>query len=246
MNNSLRRALLSAAGSTLAAALLVMGAGAASAHVKVAPDDAAANGYTQLTFTVPNELDRAKTNKLEVSLPMDTPLMSVSAKQIEGWTVQVVTGDLPKPVTISGSTVTKAPLSVIWTADASHAIGQGQYQTFALSVGKLPGAGTTLTLPAVQTYDDGTVVKWDQKTVPGQAEPEHPAPSFVTTAGPGATSVPSTTHSVSAPAVGAPAAASSDGQASGWAVFLGIVGVLLGGTALTLVLLGRRRPSAAA
>ena len=78
--------------------------------------------------------------------------------------------------------MTKAPSSVVWTADAAHQIGQNEYQAFSLSVGVLPDAGTTVTLPASQTYTDGTVVKWDEKTVEGQAEPEHPAPSFVTTA----------------------------------------------------------------
>ena len=38
-----------------------------------------------------------------------------------------------------------------------------------------------MVLPVAQTYTDGTVVKC-QKAVEGQAEPEHPAPSFVTTA----------------------------------------------------------------
>jgi hypothetical protein len=39
-----------------------------------------------------------------------------------------------------------------------------------------------VTLPAAQTYTDGSVVKRDGKSVEGQAEPEHPAPSFVPTA----------------------------------------------------------------
>jgi len=60
--------------------------------------------------------------------------------------------------------------------------GPNEYQAFSLSVGVLPDAGTTVTLPTAQTYTDGTVVKWDEKSVEGQAEPEHPAPSFVTTA----------------------------------------------------------------
>lgn len=43
-------------------------------------------------------------------------------------------------------------------------------------MGVLPDAGTTVTLPATQTYTDGSVVKWDEKTIQGQPEPEHPAP----------------------------------------------------------------------
>ena len=35
--------------------------------------------------------------------------------------------------------------------------------------------------PATQTYSDGTIVKWDQPTPPGGAEPEHPAPEIALT-----------------------------------------------------------------
>jgi hypothetical protein len=47
---------------------------------------------------------------------------------------------------------------------------------FRISV-KLPDA-PTISLPATQTYSDGTVVKWDQPTPPGGAEPEYPAPEI--------------------------------------------------------------------
>ena len=182
MKTSLRRTLKTVSAATMAAGLLAFGVSAASAHVHVDPDDPAAGGYTHLTFNVPNESPTAKTNKLEVTLPTDTPFTSVSVKPIEGWKAEVVTTALPKPVTVAGTTVTKAASSVVWTADAAHQIGQNEYQAFSLSVGILPVAGTTVVLPATQTYTDGTVVKWDEKTVEGQAEPEHPAPSFVTTA----------------------------------------------------------------
>ncbi|WP_059387907.1 YcnI family copper-binding membrane protein, partial [Arthrobacter sp. Hiyo1] len=177
MKTSSRRTLKTACAATMAAGLLAFGISAASAHVNVNPDDPAAGGYTHLTFNVPNESPTAKTNKLEVSLPTDTPFNSVSVKPVEGWTAELVTTTLPKPVTVGGATVTKAVSSVVWTADAAHQIGQNEYQAFSISVGVLPDAGTTVTLPATQSYTDGTVVKWDEKTVEGQPEPEHPAPS---------------------------------------------------------------------
>jgi uncharacterized protein YcnI len=114
-----------------------------------------------------------KTSKLEVKLPTDTPFTSVSVKPVESWSAQVITSDLPKPVTVSGTTVTKVPSSVVWTADATHQIGQNQYQAFPLSVGKLSAAGTTVTLKAAQTYTDGTVVNWDEQSAEGQPKPKH-------------------------------------------------------------------------
>jgi hypothetical protein len=41
-------------------------------------------------------------------LPTDTPFTSVSVNPVEGWKAEVLTGDLPKPVT-----VTKAPSPVV-------------------------------------------------------------------------------------------------------------------------------------
>ncbi|MFF2032516.1 YcnI family protein [Arthrobacter sp. NPDC058192] len=255
MQTSFRRTLKTAAAATMTAGLLAAGAAAASAHVHVESDDPAAGGYSHLTFNVPNESPTAKTSKLEVTLPTDTPLTSVSVKPIEGWTAVVTTGDLPKPVTVAGATVTKAPRSVVWTADAAHQIGPNEYQAFSLSVGVLPDAGTTVVLPAAQTYTDGTVVKWDEKAVEGQAEPEHPAPSFVTTArdadtaaAPTASAAPAAVPAAAvaepaasqAPAA-APVASTSDnsGSTAGWfGLAAGLIGLAAGVTALA-----RTRPT---
>lgn len=235
MKTPLRRTLKTVTTGVLATALLAVGVTAASAHVHVVSDDPAANGYTHLTFSVPNESVTAKTSKVVVALPTDTPFTSVSVQQMDGWTAQVVTSELPKPVAIEGTTVTKAPSSIVWTADAAHQIGQNEYQTFSLSVGKLPAAGTTVTLPATQTYTDGSVVKWDEKTVEGQAEPEHPAPSFVTTAEDG---------TAAADAAAPAAAATSTNGTSVLALIVGALGLVLGAAALGLVLAGRRKVAA--
>ncbi len=235
MKTSHRRTLKTAGVATMAAGLLAFGVSAASAHVNVNPDDPAAGGYTHLTFNVPNESPTAKTNKLEVSLPADTPFNSVSVKPVEGWTAELVTTTLPKPVTVAGATVTKAVSSVVWTADAAHQIGQDEYQAFSISVGVLPDAGTTITLPATQTYTDGTVVKWDEKTVEGQPEPEHPAPSFVTTASDAAGSTaPTSSPSVTpAPSAAASTTSSDAGSTAGWfGLAAGLIGLVAGVTAL--------------
>ncbi|MCQ9164900.1 MULTISPECIES: YcnI family protein [unclassified Arthrobacter] len=233
MKSPARRTLKTIATGALAAAFLAAGAAAASAHVHAVADDPAANGYTHVTFNVPNESDTAKTTKLVVKLPTDHPFTSVSVKALDGWTAKVITTKLPKPVTVGGSEVTKAATSVEWTADAAHQIGPNEYQSFSLSLGKLPKAGTTVLLPASQTYTDGSVVNWDQKAVAGQAEPEHPAPSFVTTAADGAT-----------PAADPATTSDTGNAASVWGIVLGAAGLLLGGTALGMVLAGRRKPTA--
>jgi hypothetical protein len=42
----------------------------------------------------------------------------------------------------------------------------------------LPEGVDSLTFPAVQTYSDGQVVKWEEIAKDGAAEPEHPAPTL--------------------------------------------------------------------
>lgn len=233
MTSSRRRALMGSSAALLAAGLLALTAPAASAHVRVVPANPVAGGYSQLTFSVPNESATAKTNSIEVSLPTETPLTSVSVRPMDGWTATVTTSDLPAPVTMNGATITKAPSSVKWTADEAHQIGPNEYQQFAISVGVLPDAGTTLVLPTVQTYTDGEVATWDEAAVEGQPEPENPAPSFVTEA--------------AAPTAAEPAATPESSNKTGtpavawWGLAAGLVGLGAGITALI-----RSRPATAA
>lgn len=164
--------------------LMALGLGAAAAHVSVTPASTSEGGYTELTFRVPSESEDALTEKVEVQLPTETPFTSLRALPVEGWSVEIVRGELPEPVTIDGTEITEGPLSVIWTAnDEEHSLSSEEYQNFSLSVGRLPEAGTTVNLPTIQTYTDGSVASWDQPTEEGGEEPEEPAPFFVTTAG---------------------------------------------------------------
>ncbi|WP_066583696.1 YcnI family protein [Cellulomonas timonensis] len=163
----------------LAGALLLV-APAASAHVTVIPERTAAGGWARLTFRVPNESASAGTTRLQVRLPAESPLLHVSALAVPGWTATVERAALANPVTSHGTEITEAPSVVTWTADPGVQIGPGQFLEFAISGGPLPEAGTTLVLPAEQTYSDGTVVAWDEVAA-GDEEPAHPAPAFTVT-----------------------------------------------------------------
>jgi uncharacterized protein YcnI len=250
MKTSIRRTLETAISATLAVGFLAAGAAAASAHVTVDPSSTSEGGFTKLTFSVPNESDTAKTNRLEVKLPTDTPLTNVSVRPMDGWKAQVITTVLPKPVQVEGATVTKAPTSVIWTADAAHQIGQNEFQTFTISVGRLPAAGTTVILPAAQGYTDGTTVNWADAESPAHhhtaatsaeastaTAASHPAPSFLTTAA----QADAAAHATEAvPAVPAASPASDGGDRTvGWiGLAAGLIGLASGVTALA-----RSRPA---
>jgi len=143
----------------------------ASAHVTIDPGQAAAGSYTVVTVKVPNESETATTNRVELSLPTDTPFTSVRYVPVAGWTAELVKTTLPEPVTIGESTITEAVTSVIWTADAGSEIGDGQLQLFPLSLGPVPDTGS-VALAADQGYTDGTTVSWNEEG----DDAEHPAP----------------------------------------------------------------------
>lgn len=252
---TLARNGLGLAAATLLALALPL---AASAHVKVAPDEASPGEYATLTFRVPTESNTASTVKVEVDLPTKTPFTSVSYQAVAGWSAKVVTEKLPKPVKIPGATVTEAPTKIMWTAKNGAGIEPGQFQQFVISAGKVPDTGSVL-LPATQTYSDGTVVHWDQKASASGEEPEHPAPVLYINDSPPAAgdSTPSASPEVSTGSttgtylgsgtastdVMDSSAATSADAALG--IGLGIAGLALGAIAvvLSVIALTRRRSS---
>jgi uncharacterized protein YcnI len=207
-----------AAAAIAAGTFVVATALPATAHVTVDPATAAAAGFTVLTFKVPNERDDAATTKVEVQLPTDHPMASVSVRPNGDWKATTATATLPEPLTDDdGNQITQAVSTVTWEGGR---IEPGQFEEFQLQVGPLPEtAGTTLAFPAVQTYDNGDVVRWIDPTVAGQPEPEHPAPSLVLTASGGdqAAAVPSPSSS-------------SDGTGRA----LGIIGIVVGAVGLVI------------
>lgn len=55
-------------------------------------------------------------------------------------------------------------------------IKPGGFDKSEFSAGRLPANQTSMSFPAVQTYSDRKVVKWDEPAARGAAEPKHPAP----------------------------------------------------------------------
>ncbi|MGQ7352340.1 YcnI family copper-binding membrane protein [Quadrisphaera oryzae] len=237
------RALRAGATTALAAGLLLVPVAAASAHVHVTPDSTAAGGYALLEVRVPNESSSASTTQVQMSLPTDHPFTYAAVQPVPGWTAQVAEAPLPAPVVVDGTTLTKAPRTITWTAQAGGGIAPGQFQQFPVSVGALPAAGTTVQLPTTQTYSDGTVVAWDQPVPSSGVEPENPAPVFTTTAA-------STGHQHDDAGASAAATASGSGGATaagastGAGTWLGATGAVLGAAALVVSLV-RRRPATA-
>jgi uncharacterized protein YcnI len=232
----LKRSALAAA---LAAAGLALLPATAGAHVTVHTDSTASGSFSALTFRVPNEADSASTVKFEAQLPQDTPFLYVSTKPIPGWTVKMTESPLPEPVELEGTKITKAVRTVTWTASAAAAVKPGEYQEFSISAGPLPKPGT-IELPAVQTYSDGEVVKWNQPTPASGEEPEYPAPTFVITAAAPGSAEGGDHEAAAAPTTGEAAASPTD-SIDPLARGLGIGGLVVGiaGVATAVVALRR-------
>ena len=225
----------SAAVAGTVAALTLALAVPASAHVTVNANTAVQGGYAKVTFRVPNESDKDSTTKVEVNLPADAPFASVSLKPVAGWTMAAVKTKLAKPIEAHGSPITEAVSKITWTATGAAAIKPGQFQEFDVSLGPLPEVPQVV-FKALQTYSDGTVVRWiDEPTTDG-TEPESPAPVLKLTPA-GASDAPAAAPASGAATVTASAEPEPDGNGT-WA---GLVGIGLGLAALVLGLLAYRR-----
>lgn len=175
---------------SLAATIVLSTAWAASAHVTVNPGSAPAGGFSELNFRVPTESDTASTTKLEVFFPSDAPLAFASVKPVPGWRISVTKAKPSHPVSSDDGPVAEVVSTITWTAlTPASSIKPGEFDDFGVSVGPFPTSGT-MTFKALQTYSDGSVVRWIDVAAPGQPEPEHPAPVLTITSAPGTTPTP--------------------------------------------------------
>ncbi|HVT63993.1 MAG TPA: YcnI family protein [Mycobacteriales bacterium] len=231
----MKRTALRAGVVAVAATVGVAALGApALAHVTVTTiGPATQGGYAVLDFKVPSESDTASTIKLDVTF--DTPLAFASPQIMPGWTIKTKQVKLAQPVTTDDGTITTGVGEVVWTADgktAKDGVPAGDFQQFFVSAGTLPTAAS-MTFRAIQTYSDGTVVKWIEPRIEGQPEPDHPAPSL--------TLAPASDSTSATPAAKAPVGTATVKDSTGRA--LGIAGIVVGALGLltALVALGRRR-----
>jgi uncharacterized protein YcnI len=196
------------------------------AHVTVDPSSAPKGAEITLGFRVPNEEAAADTVKVQIFFPSDHPLLGVDPEEAPGWTNQIHTAPLNPPVNTDDGPITSYVSEVDWSGGS---IPPGHFQEFYVLAQQLPTTTNQVVFKALQTYSDGTVVRWIQLTPPGGPEPDHPAPALTLTA----------------PAAGTGASSSSDSDSTAVvAVILGAAGLVLGGLALVVVVWRRRRSPA--
>jgi periplasmic copper chaperone A len=216
-------------------ALALLAPAAAGAHVTVQPNEAPEGAYTVLDVRMPNESEGATTTKVAVQFPEG--FGDVSYQAVPGWNVEVIDQKLKVPIQTDDGPVTEGVKEVIFSGGK---LAPGQFQDFPLSV-QIPGkAGEELTFKAVQTYDNGEVVRWI-----GAPESEHPAPQVLVLP-PKEPGQSTTVNNKSLPLTSSGASESSDSGGSSdkglaiAALVVAVIALLIGGAAAV----GSRRRTA--
>jgi periplasmic copper chaperone A len=148
---------------------------AAGAHIRLQPEEVEAGAYTVLHVNVPNESPDLATTKVVVVFP---PGFTYALyRPIAGWSGDV---KMTKPAEsiIDGQVTPARVASVTWRAEKRGAeIQPEQFEEFPIAVQIPDTAGDTLTFKAMQTYENGDVVRWV-----GGPSSQEPAPQVLVTA----------------------------------------------------------------
>lgn len=205
----------------------------ALAHVTVtAPGATRGSGDQEITFRVPVEKN-SDTVGVTLALPTDTPIASVDVAPVSGWTHTEKTSKLAKPIVTDDGKITSAVTRIDWKARPGQGLAPGEFGSFTILAGQLPDAAS-ITFKVLQTYSDGSVVRWIQTAAPGSTtEPANPAPTLSLAAGSAGSAAQTTSSGGSAVVADPP---SNTGP-----IVLSVVALVLAAGALGLVVVGRAR-----
>jgi periplasmic copper chaperone A len=153
-----------------AAAAAAAGSATAQAHVSLHPNVLPAGDFPTVNIRVPNETDNARTVKVDVKIPPGFTAFDPQA--VPGWKIKLVRTKLAKPIQTDDGPVTEEVSEAIFTADKGAGTLPGYIENFPVAF-SVPGkAGDALTFKTVQTYSDGSVVRWI-----GTPDADKPAPT---------------------------------------------------------------------
>jgi len=138
----------------------LVAAGSAFAHVTVKPNEAGMGAFQTFTVGVPVEKD-IPTVGMRLVIPEGLNYVTPNVKP--GWKI-----DVKK----SGSGEDAAVTEISWTGGS---IPAGQRDEFAFSA-QVPAQETTVQWKAYQTYQDGSIVSWDQAPSSHEEESENSGP----------------------------------------------------------------------
>ncbi|MEV0006185.1 YcnI family protein [Micromonospora sp. NPDC050980] len=224
-------------------------ASAAGVTVTTAPGEVHQGDAIELSVVVPADRPGSRTTKVELTMPADAPIGEVYPLSVPDWAPTITTRDLDQPIAgIHASELNQVTHAVTWLRVPGAGTGAAR---LPLGMGPMP-ATDRLTFTVVQTYADGTVVRWADP-----AGGAHPAPTVALLpplpgaaahggdAGAGAGGHGG--HGVAGDApgdpggVGARAPAADDGPSADLLLGGGLLAGLAGGAAIGWLLSRRRR-----
>lgn len=166
-------------------AVVVLGAAAfgafafaspAAADVTATPSEATRGDGAKVTFQLPEERPGAYTTKIELVAPEANPVAEIYPMSADEWAPQITMRKLAQPIPgLHGLPISEATASITWTR-FTGAPKPGAVTEVAVSMGPMPQQGNQVVFTLVQTYSDGTVVRWaDPPAAEGGPKPAHPA-----------------------------------------------------------------------
>jgi uncharacterized protein YcnI len=209
----------------LTVALIGLLAAPAFAHAEFDPDTVAAGASVTLHLSVPNEETTAATVKVELQLPTDHPLTNITINDVAGW-----------KGSMSGNVIT-------WTGGPLKGTDTVSLDFTATT----PSGVDQINFVALQTYDNGDVVRWADPDKADGSEPEHPFPrlkfgaaSDSTTTAAASTTAAATSTTAAVTTTTAPAKKSDSSSSTGWIIGIIAAVIVVGGGAG--ILIAKRRP----
>ena len=159
----------------LAAALAVVAAGAAQAHITLEASGASVAATHKVVLRVPHGCEGAATTRVRVRIPEG--VIAVKPMPKPGWTLETVTGAYAHPYVDHGTEITEGVTEVIWTGELPDAF-YDEFVFRAMLTDSL-SPGTELYFPLVQECGD-KADRWIEIPAAGQDPDslEYPAPGL--------------------------------------------------------------------
>ncbi|MET8067365.1 YcnI family protein, partial [Micromonospora sp. NPDC005313] len=145
-------------------------ANAAGVTVTASPAQVRQGDAIELSVLVPADRPGTRTTRIELTMPADAPIGEVYPLSVPDWAPTITTRTLDQPVPgMHAAELNQVTHSVSWLRMPGTGTGPAR---LPLGMGPMP-ATDRLTFTVVQTYDDGTVVRWADP-----AGGAHPAPAL--------------------------------------------------------------------
>lgn len=145
-------------------------ASAAGVTITTSPAKVHQGDAVEVAVVLPEERTGSRTSRIELRMPADVPVGEVYPLSVPGWAPRITTRTLDRPVAgIHAPELDQVTDAVTWIRMPGATTGPAR---LSLGMGPMP-ATDRLTFQLVQTYADGTVVRWADP-----AGGAHPAPTL--------------------------------------------------------------------